>query len=228
MAIHIPDLMREVRYGRAAREQADSARAGQDRQIALPSLPGAHSSLAIPLLLRGQLFGVLWSESRERAAFNETDVPLLRSAGQLLAQAVALHRDEESDADGVVVGAALVPGPIRERMLRVRYYEADDSIFLDDEYLIKGLSGRVLWLLLSLHVEQGRSTFSNRELRLQPALKLAGFKDNLETRLLMLQRRLEEHGSELHLHRGQRGRLRLALDGVGLHLEAVASPNSGA
>jgi adenylate cyclase len=64
--------------------------------------------------------------------------------------------------------------------LRVRYYEVDDSVFLDDGYLIKGVSGRVLWLLLALHAEHGRSTFSNRELRLHPSLKLPGFKDNFD------------------------------------------------
>jgi adenylate cyclase len=219
MAIHIPDLMREVRYGRAVREQVERARSAQEREIPLPSLSGAHSSLAIPLLVRGKLLGVLWTESRDRAAFGEHDVPVLRNAGQMLAQCVALHRDDEVDMDDGERIAA--PPPAAGPLLHVRYYEADDSVFLDDEYLIKGVSGRVLWLLLKLNDESGRLTFSNRELRLHPFLKLPHFKDNLEARLLMLQRRLEERSCELKLYREQRGRLRIALGSTRLVLDEV-------
>jgi adenylate cyclase len=208
-----------VRYGRAVREQVERARSAQEREIPLPSLSGAHSSLAIPLLVRGKLLGVLWTESRTRAAFSEQDVPVLRNAGQMLAQCVALHRDEVVEADD---GEQVAPPPRGVgRLLHVRYYEVDDSVFLDDEYLIKGVSGRVLWLLLKLYDDNGRLTFSNRELRLHPFLKLPHFKDNLETRLLMLQRRLEERGGELRLCREQRGRLRIVLGSTRLALEAV-------
>jgi adenylate cyclase len=103
----------------------------------------------------------------------------------------------------------------------VRYYEADDSVFLDDEYLIKGVSGRILWLLLDLYSREGRTAFSNRELRLHPFLNLPGFKDNLETRLLMLQRRLEERGGALRLRREQRGRVRVALAEARLALDLI-------
>jgi hypothetical protein len=106
-------------------------------------------------------------------------------------------------------------------VLRVRYYEADDSVFIDDEYLIKGLPGRILWLVLTLQREEGRSTFLNRELRLHPFLKLPAYKDNLETRLLMLQRRLDEKALALRLHREQRGRLRIECD-LRIELERVA------
>jgi adenylate cyclase len=86
--------------------------------------------------------------------------------------------------------------------------------------LIKGLPGRILWLVLTLRETEGRSTFSNRELRLHPFLKLPSFKDNLETRLLMLQRRLDDKGLAFRLQREQRGRLHVACD-ASLELEKV-------
>jgi adenylate cyclase len=82
-------------------------------------------------------------------------------------------------------------------------------VFIDDEYVIKGLPGRILWLLATLRRTEQRSAFSNRELRLHPLLRLPSFKDNLETRLLMLRRRLEEKALGLQLDRHERGRLRL-------------------
>lgn len=89
-------------------------------------------------------------------------------------------------------------------------------MFLDGEYLIKGLPGRILWLLLGLRQNEGREMFSNRELRLHPTLKLPAYKDNLEARLLVLQRRLQDKASPLRLHREQRGRLQLSCE---LHVE---------
>ena len=63
-------------------------------------------------------------------------------------------------------------------------------------------------------------TFLNRELRIHPFLRLPPQKDNLETRLLLLQRRLDDKGLALRINREQRGRLRLVCE-VQLQLEAV-------
>ena len=63
-------------------------------------------------------------------------------------------------------------------------------MFIDGEYLIKGVSGRLLVHPLGLHPQEGRADFTNREMRLSNELRLSDFKDNLETRLLLLRRRL--------------------------------------
>jgi hypothetical protein len=54
----------------------------------------------------------------------------------------------------------------------VRYFEADGSVVLDDDDLIKGVAGCVLWKLLRDHGNAGRTEFSHRELRLAPELGL--------------------------------------------------------
>ena len=97
--------------------------------------------------------------------------------------------------------------------VRVSFYEANDSVFLDHRYLIRGVAGRVLWLLLTLHEADGRTTFYNRELRLHSWLELPRFKDNLETRLLALQRRLDAMDAPIRVVREERGRVELAFHG---------------
>ena len=93
--------------------------------------------------------------------------------------------------------------------VRIHYYEADDSVFADGVYLIGGLAGRILWLLLTVYSTTGRSTFSTRELRLDTFLKLPPWKNNLESRLLLLQRRLDARAAAFRLGREQRGQLRV-------------------
>jgi hypothetical protein len=93
--------------------------------------------------------------------------------------------------------------------VRVRHFRVDNSVFLDDQYLIKGVAGAILWVLLSDHVTQGRTAFSNRELRLDPRVRLPDISDNLEARLVLLQRRLADRDACVRLERTGRGRLQL-------------------
>lgn len=108
--------------------------------------------------------------------------------------------------------AAIIERPLpetNEASVRVRYYDADDTVILDNRYLTKGIAGRILWLLLTVHETEGRATFLNRELRLHPFLKLSAYNPNLETRLIHLKRRLEELNAPIRLAREIRGQLRL-------------------
>ncbi len=87
-------------------------------------------------------------------------------------------------------------------------------MFLDGEYLIRGVAGRILWSLVQRHEQTGQTEFTNKELRLDKSLDLPGFRDNLDTRLVMLKRRLDERQAPLRLERTGRGRFELRCRGL--------------
>lgn len=100
------------------------------------------------------------------------------------------------------------PGPA----LRVRHFARNHSVFLGEDYLIKGLAGAILWVLLHDATRLGRSEFSNRALRLDPRLLLPELDDNLEARLILLQRRLADRRAPLAIEKTGRGRFRLVFE----------------
>ena len=94
----------------------------------------------------------------------------------------------------------------------VRYYPVDGTVFINHDYLIKGVAGAILWKLACEHQHRGRSDFSTRELRLaREELRLPEVQDNLESRLLLLKRRLAERAAPMQIERTGRGRLRFAV-----------------
>jgi hypothetical protein len=196
----------ELRYGRAIRGRVAEEHAGElSPEIPLPGLPDAQAQLAIPLLAGDRLLGVLAVESRDPLAFDEWDEAFLGIVGNQIA--MGMDRAQEEPAEPEPDPAA--PGAGRARTLV--YYRNDDCVFADGEYLVRNVPGKILWKLLQLHQREGRTEFTNRELRLDPSLGLPPVKDNLESRLILLRRRLEAKCPEIRLVPVRRGRFALQL-----------------
>jgi predicted pyridoxine 5'-phosphate oxidase superfamily flavin-nucleotide-binding protein len=199
--IRINHATLEYAYGRAMREGL--AGSVLEREIPLPGLAEPGSQLAVPLGCGGPLAGVLFVESPQEMRFSWDDEDALVA---LAAQVAAQVHDDRHGADSPAAGCGEGATP-----LRVRHYEADGSVFLDDDYLIKGVAGAVLWKLLSDHARDGRTEFSNRELRLAPEIGLPEVGDNLEARLVLLTRRLVDRQASVRLEKTGRGRFRLCI-----------------
>ena len=212
--IRISGLVRGMLYALAMHRDAAAAAAGHPRRvIAMPGLANPESQLGVPLLVRGELVGVLCLESEVPYRFHEEDKASIELLGSYLAIAIQnmqlQERALEAPDEPAVAGAASAPGVQGNR--EVVYYGADESIFVDGEYLIRSLPARILWRLLTVRDQSGRSEFTNRELRLDKSLNLPEWKDNLESRLLLLRRRLEQKCPDIRLAARARGRFALEL-----------------
>lgn len=216
--IRISGLMRGMLHALAAQRAAsgDDARA---RSIPLPGLAHPESQLGVPLLVRGELVGVLCLESEVPYRFHEEDKASIELVGNYLAIAIQNMQLQERHADArAEAGAAHLPGapppartpPACARRCELVYYAGDECVLVDGEYLIRSLPARILWRLLTTHAETGRTEFTNRELRLDKSLNLPEWKDNLESRLILLRRRLAEKCPGITL--APRGRGRFALE----------------
>jgi adenylate cyclase len=210
--IRIASLGQAAKYAGAVRRGFEDEGATM-REVPLPSLAGSQSRIAVPCVAAGSIIGVLVVDSPTVAAFGAADEGVLGVAAALIANAVVAVRsiDVEGEVPDVPVAAGAPPGrrPADGRRLNVRFYPSDGSVFVDGEYLVKGVPGRILWSLLRQHADEGRTEFTNRELRRDPTLELPGFKDNFESRLILLKRRLDERRVPLCIEGTGRGRFRL-------------------
>jgi adenylate cyclase len=208
--IRIMHRANEWGYGRAIR---DSAAAGGmaglvDTEIPLPGLSDSRSQLAVPVVVGSNLTAILYVEDVQDRRFDYDDEDALVAIAALLGPTIRGMQElaeAAADAGPARAGAAPPAGPA----VTVRHYGADDSVFVGDEYLIKGVAGAIFWKLLRDYTRDGRTEFTNRELRLDPAIRLPDLTDNLEARLILLQRRVAERVPFLSLEKSGRGRFRL-------------------
>jgi adenylate cyclase len=229
-SVRIGNMLSDLAYVQAVRAQ--SQRPGADeavsKTIPLPGLPNALSQLAVPIIARETLLGVLCLQSEVAGRFTARDEAALNVAARQIGLSMMLLRYNH-DRDPMIVAEikpeappAAVPEPLAvtsaaplppptssDASTQVRYYPADDSVFVDGEYVIKGVAGRVLWRLLRSYSDEQRVEFTNKEIRLDPYLELPDIKDNLEARLILLRGRMEERCPQLRIANTGRGRFRL-------------------
>jgi len=208
--IRITHMATEYSYSKAVRENAGLDPQRLETAIPFPGLAEPHSQMALPLLASGRLLGVLYVESEQDMRFGfEDEDGLSVLAQQIALTLVQLQQAADVETDTAAVAAGASPAGTR---LPVRYYPANHSVFIGDDYLIKGVAGAILWRLLHYYVHENRTEFSNRELRLDKHLNLPDIDDNLEARLILLQRRLAEKSSALAIVKTGRGRFRLQVN----------------
>jgi GAF domain-containing protein/pyridoxamine 5'-phosphate oxidase-like protein len=215
-ALRLSAIDHSLRYARAVRERA-AAVAGAEavcHEIPLPGLPGAASQIAVPLMSRRRMVGILAVESTDPLAFMPREDTILTIAAAQLATGIEqLGRDMEESSPA----AAPRSEPARmagtgPRSRNFCFFHADDCVFVDGEYLIRNVPGRILWRLLKQHHDEGRSEFTNRELRMDSWLGLPEIKDNLESRLILLRKRMEQKCPDVRLVTRGRGRFALEAD----------------
>ena len=219
--IRISGLMRGMLYAYAMHRDAVNAPADlARRRIPLPGLANPESQLGVPLLVRGELVGVLVLESDIAYRFHAEDKSSIELLGSYLAIAIQNMQLQErsaetADAPAHAPARRISRPPARPAEPAARrdvvYYATDECILLDGEYLIRSLPAKILWRLLTEREATGRHEFTNRELRLDKSLNLPDWKDNLESRLLLLRRRLQQKSPDIRIVPRARGRFALEL-----------------
>src|SRR6478735_11929191 len=208
----IANLQRMLSYARSVHRTTGEA----PDEIRLPGLPDARSQLAAPMTSRGALIGVLAIESNVAIAYDELDERVLTIAARLVAAAFDREQvslsDHEPPAPSANADTTAAPAPTAAAgPVVLRHYAVDGSTFLGEQYVIKGVAGRLLWKVVSEQVTTGRTSFTNREAKLDKTLELPEYRDNFESRLILLKRRLEEHDAPIRIHSTGRGRFDVEL-----------------
>jgi adenylate cyclase len=205
---------------------------GSAGEIQVPESSDTRSRLAVPGVSRGEVLGVVVVESSTTAAFDDSDETVVGIVASIIAEMAELDRVVDDDGTAPVPAAAapvpaaaapvtaqpVQPNPAPLGETHVRFFASDGSVFLDGDHLIRGVAGRILWSLVQRHVQTGQIDFTTKEIRLDKSLQLPGFRDNLDARMILLKRRLEERNSPIQLERTGRGRIAMRL-GSSLRLE---------
>jgi adenylate cyclase len=209
--ISIGNVRADLTYSRTVRSGFEQSGATEiEQEIALPGLPGVFSQHIVPIERQDQLLGLLCFESETPGRFGFVDNFVFHLAAREIGLQLTLLRADSARRPAITAHLSPAVQQIeRSGVANLRRYAADDSVFIDNEYLIKGVAGRVLWRLLQSYVEEQRIDFTNKEIRLDPSLELPDIKDNLEARLALLRRRLEDRCEFMRIVNTGRGRIRL-------------------
>ena len=221
--IRIGYMTAEYAYSRAIRASAlqDGMADKLETEIPLPGLPESRSQLAVPIVAFERLVGVLYVESPQDMRFSYDDEDALVAVAGQLGSTIHVMQNAADAAEETTAKPAR-PAAVGGNPVVITHYAQNDSVFLDKNYLIKGVAGAIFWALVRDYVNEQRTAFSNRELRLDARIRLPDISDNLEARLILLERRLSEHDACVRIEKTGRGRFRLNVNRP-LELKDVSS-----
>lgn len=209
LTLRIADMRRGQRYVSAVMMASGLAR----DDIPLPALAGPQCQMAVPLMAGGRMSGVIFAETEESFAFSHADEAALEIIARQMAASLALFELTDATWETGTRGTATGAATSGTTSFSFQFFPRDGGVFIDNGYVIRGVPGRLLHHFVRSYVETGRRDFSNREIRRDRTFNLPDFKDNLETRLILLRRRLEERGGPVRILRPERGQIRLVIGG---------------
>ena len=213
--LHFTQLDGERRYARAVRSRAIDEGVDCGEDAPLPHLENVDTQIALPLVVRDTLVGVLSIESARTLRLGDQERAFLGIMANQVALAIEREsqRSDASESEPPAgIRASATPAPDAQPRQFCLYCE-DDSIFVDGMYLIRNVPARILWTLLNAYTRDGRTEFTNRELRLDASIGVPELKDNLESRLILLRKRLEQKCPDVRIVPTARGRFALEIDG---------------
>jgi len=228
-AIRISFTAAEYSYSRAVRDSVLQGELAAQLETAIPfaGLANPNSQIAVPILAPQKLIGALYADSNEAMHFRYDDEDVLMVMASQLGSAIASLQSTAGSAiaegENESHATHTATASLADKVV-VRHFAENDSIFINDAYLIKGTAGAILWTLLNDYVQAGRRDFTNRGLRLDPRLRFPDFNDNLEARLILLQKRLLDREAPIQLEKTGRGRFAL---NISAHLQLHEVPHNG-
>ena len=104
-ALRLSAIDHSLRYARAARDRAEAVAGAEAvcREIPLPGLPGAACQIAVPLVTRSRLIGVLVVESTDPLAFMPREDSILTIVAAQLATGIEQLSREMDEASPPVL-----------------------------------------------------------------------------------------------------------------------------
>ena len=136
--VRTTSMTRDVVFSRAVRSSIEhSGTHHLEQEIPLPGLPHLESQVVAPLVAHGELLGILCVQSDEVGRFLVDDERVIQIVGRYLAASMATLRIRPP-AEPPAAELRRVPGLSAGVTSTIKHYQSDDSIFVDDAYLIKG------------------------------------------------------------------------------------------
>jgi len=136
--VRTTSMTRDVVFSRAVRSSIEqSGKRHLEQEIPLPGLPHLESQVVAPLVAHGELLGILCIQSDEVGRFLVDDERVIQIVGRHLAASMATLRGRPP-GERPAAELRRAPRPAANVTSTIKHYQSDDSIFVDDAYLISG------------------------------------------------------------------------------------------